>query len=94
MDRFSKIQLASDGATFSGLQHPERCSPFKFSANFPLFLIGEAQARGCSFEDLADGFGQGLGTCGGDWWGIRDSSETATEQMFQRALNFLFPERS
>jgi hypothetical protein len=64
---------------------------WKFSAQLPLFLIGEAWRNGCGMEDLADGFGLGNGTMGGDWSGIRDSSEEAYERMFQRALNFLFP---
>lgn len=59
------------------------------SANFPLFLIKNAWRKGCSFEKEADGFGEGLGTVGGDWSGIRDSSEKATETMLAKALNFL-----
>jgi len=63
---------------------------WNFSADFPRFLIGKAWRRGCSFEDLADGFGEGAGTMGGDWSGIRDSTEGAIELMLERALNFLF----
>lgn len=59
------------------------------SAEFPRFLIHVAWRRGCNFEDLADGFGQGLGTCGGDWSGIRDSSDEAIERMLERAITFL-----
>jgi hypothetical protein len=69
-----------EGTTDSGM---------RFSANFPLLLIGAAWRTGCSFEDLADGFGLGLGTCGGDWSGIRDSSEEATTTMLNRALDHL-----
>lgn len=66
---------------------------FLHGAGLPLFLINEAWGRGCSFEDLADGFGPGRGTCGGDWSGIRDSGEDAQNRMLQRALNFLFPKQ-
>jgi len=57
----------------------------KCSANFPLFLIRAAWNRGCDFEFEADGFGKGEGTCG-DWSGIRDSSDEATEAMLEKAL--------
>ena len=57
-------------------------------ASFTLFLIRSAWFAGCSFEDLADGFGEGLGTMGGDWSGIRDSSEPAIARMTERAINF------
>ena len=59
------------------------------SANFPLFLIKVAWEAGCDFEDLADGFGRGHGTMGGDWSGIRDSSDSATAVMLQRAINYI-----
>jgi len=85
--RFSQISSNPTEGTFSGVNENG-----KFSARTDLFLIGQAWHRGCSFEDLADGFGAGLGTCGGDWSGIRDSSEAATERMFERALNYLFSE--
>lgn len=62
----------------------------KHSANFPLFLIRKAWDSGVDFEDVADGFGPGLGTCGGDWSGIRDSSDEAVAKMLERALNFFF----
>ena len=58
-------------------------------ANFPLFLVKAAWTKGCGMEDLADGFGKGMGTMGGDWSGIRDSSEEATNLMLERALVFL-----
>jgi aryl-alcohol dehydrogenase-like predicted oxidoreductase len=60
------------------------------SAKFPLYLMREAWEKGVDFEDLADGFGPGLGTMGGDWSGIRDSSPAAQEAMLERALNELF----
>jgi len=63
------------------------------SANFPLLVIRRAWEAGCNFEAEADGFGQGLGTMGGDWSGIRDSSEQATAKMFAKALDFGFPKR-
>ena len=61
----------------------------KCTAYWPLFMISAAWHKGCEFEDLADGFGLGNGTMGGDWSGIRDSSREATEKMLERALNFL-----
>ena len=60
-----------------------------FRADWTLFLIHEAWLRGCDFEDLATGFGPGMGTFG-DWSGIRDSSAEAVEKMLVRTLNFLF----
>ena len=63
------------------------------SANFPLLVIRRAWEAGCNFEQEADGFGQGLGTCGGDWSGIRDSSEQAIARMFVKALDYGFPPR-
>lgn len=81
---FTNIRISSEG-TFSGNNGASA-----FSAQFPLFLIREAWEEGVNFEDLADGFGEGLGTMGGDWSGIRDSSHEAIERMFERALNFFF----
>jgi aryl-alcohol dehydrogenase-like predicted oxidoreductase len=60
---------------------------FDYRANFPLTIISAAWRAGVSFEDLADGFGPGMGTAGGDWSGIRDSSREATDKMLERALN-------
>ena len=54
----------------------------------PLTIIRLTWHKGCYFEDLADGYGDGGGT-GGDWSGIRDSSEIAIEKMLERALNFI-----
>jgi hypothetical protein len=34
----------------------------------------------------------GMGTCGGDWSSIRDSSDDARNRMLEKALNFLFAE--
>jgi hypothetical protein len=62
---------------------------YKVTANFHLFLIQAAWYKGCNFEAEADGFGQGLGTMGGDWSGIRDSSVGALEKMLEKALKFL-----
>lgn len=64
-------------------------SGIKCSARFDLFLIKLAWENGCNMEDLADGFGAGLGTCGGDWSGIRDSSDEATLAMAEKALGFI-----
>jgi len=63
----------------------------RFSASPDLMIIREAWDRGCDFEDLADGFGKGNGTQGGDWSGIRDSTPGAIAEMFTKALNHLFP---
>jgi hypothetical protein len=60
-----------------------------FSARADLFVIREAWNRGMNVEDLADGYGLGLGTCGGDWSGIRDSSEEQVAKMRDRAVKFL-----
>lgn len=62
---------------------------YEATANFPLHIIRMAWESGCDFESLADGFGQGLGTCGGDWSGIRDSSVAAIEKMLAVALNHI-----
>ena len=83
--KFSQIKLAK--SSFGGIR-----DGIRFEASWPLFIIGEAWHRGCALEDLADGFGPGAGTMGGDWSGIRDSSEAAIEHMTERALNHLFVE--
>lgn len=59
----------------------------KCSADLSLYLIRQAWERGMYLEDLADGFGRGMGTQGGDWSGVRDSSEKAIARMLERALN-------
>jgi len=61
----------------------------EFSARPDLLIIKLAWNGGCNFEDLADGFGSGLGTMGGDWSGIRDSSPEAINAMLAKALNHL-----
>lgn len=61
-----------------------------FIANPAMLLIREAWHRGLDLEDLADGFGPGVGTHG-DWSAIRDSSPEAINAMLTRALNFHFP---
>jgi len=92
--RFSDVRVNPD-KSFSGREEIGiEGGPVNFDASFPLFLIREAWHRGMNAEDLADGFGEGLGTCDGDWSGIRDSSEKARNLMLERALNFLFPRRS
>jgi len=62
---------------------------YKASAGFPLFIIRMAWDANCDMENLADGYGPGLGTMGGDWSGIRDSSQQAIERMLEKALNFI-----
>ena len=83
MARFENVTLQSPGEF--GYSANER----NFISSFQLFLIREAWDRGADFEDLADGYGPGMGTQG-DWSGIRDSSPEAQEQMLERALNHLF----
>jgi len=83
--RFSGLRLGAMGS-FSADE-----GGCRMSATTELFLIREAWNRGMDVEDLADGFGAGAGTHG-DWSGIRDSSNTAVEKMFERTLNHLFPE--
>ena len=83
--RFSNISIKNNRSGFNGIDNGTN-----FSANFDLFIIREAWDRGVDFEDLADGYGKGLGTMGGDWSGIRDSSNDAINEMLERSLNFLF----
>lgn len=90
-DRFTEIHIRPDGG-FEGLDSKYFSdTPVRFSASLPLFMIREAWSQGVDFEDLADGFGPGMGTMGGDWSGIRDSSGPAKDRMFERALNHFFP---
>jgi hypothetical protein len=81
--RFNEVKLNEDG-TFSF----ENEDGYKCTASFNLFLIKEAWGR-VDYEDLADGFGEGVGTHG-DWSAIRDSSPEAKNKMLERALNALF----
>jgi len=89
--KYTQIKVESDGL-FKGT----RDGDMPFTANFTLFLIQQARDRGCDFEDLADGFGPGMGTLqpdgGSDWSAIRDSTNEACERMLERALNHLFGE--
>lgn len=82
---FQGVEIASEGQF---AYQDVDCN--KHSCQFPLFLIDQAWQRGCDFECLADGFGVGMGTMGGDWSGIRDSSDNAITAMFTRAMNFMF----
>lgn len=75
-------------ATMPSLLRAGETTQFAFGARFDLFLIRNAWNKKCNFEDLADGFGQGLGTRG-DWSAIRDSSPEATLKMTERAINHL-----
>jgi len=83
------LKLTATG--FTGVTNRHGMS-VNFSAGFPLYLIEQAWQRGLDLEQLADGFGPGLGTMGGDWSGIRDSSDEAIERMLEASLNFLFGE--
>lgn len=88
MKSFSQIVITETG--FAGVSNSMGA---RFSASFPLFLIRRAWERGCvDIEKHADGFGAGNGTMGGDWSGIRDSSDQAKNAMLEAALNFLFPD--
>lgn len=83
---FKNIETTETG--FEGEDTKMGC---RFSASFPLFLIRKAWERGCrGIEQHADGFGPGMGTMGGDWSGIRDSSKEAVDKMLEASLNFLF----
>lgn len=90
MPRFRNVTL-DDKGSFAYTTDMGSVKNIPTRAGFPRFLIREAWDKGCSFEDLADGFGKGRGTCGGDWSGIRDSSKEAIDRMLERALNHLFP---
>lgn len=73
------------------LQHGEvtyRRGSLNTQSKLSLWLIREAWGNGCGFEDLADGFGLGLGT-NGDWSAIRDSSPRQQALMLERAMNFV-----
>ncbi|KKN69267.1 hypothetical protein LCGC14_0442620 [marine sediment metagenome] len=89
MTKYEDVTIAVKGDSFMGVRNG-----MLFSANFSLFLISQARDKGCSFEDLADGYGVGMGTLQpngeSDWSGIRDSSEEAVEKMLERSLNHLF----
>lgn len=60
----------------------------QYRADLALLLIREAWDAGVDYEDLADGFGAGVGT-EGDWSAIRDSTPDAKRLMLERALNRL-----
>lgn len=84
------LELKDDGnfvyvdTDWNGFGEEMRCS-----ASPVLFIIRRAWDGGVNFEDLADGYGEGMGTHG-DWSGIRDSSQEAKGRMFERALNHFF----
>lgn len=80
--KYSGIKFVTEG--FKGVSH----GGCNFIAGYPLFFIQMAWNKGMNLEDLADGYGKGMGT-NGDWSGIRDSSDEAIEKMFERAINFL-----
>ena len=61
----------------------------RFSASLDLWIIRRAWDEGLNLEALADGYGPGLGTMGGDWSGIRDSSDEARLKMLGAAMTFL-----
>ena len=84
--KFTKVVIEEDGEF-----HYTSQSGIQTYVCMSLFLISQARDRGCDFEDLADGYGEGAGTHG-DWSGIRDSSEKAVGAMLERSLNFLFEE--
>lgn len=86
MARFTNVQRR--GATGFNCQDKGRDTSWSYES----LIIRTAWDKGCNFEDLADGFGAGLGTQG-DWSAIRDSSDEAATKMIERALNFLFSEK-
>ena len=83
--KYQELEIKADG--YFSYRDGDR--GINCSANFTLHLIQMAWDSGCYMDDLADGFGKGLGTMGGDWSGIRDSSEEATRQMLQRAMQHI-----
>jgi hypothetical protein len=87
MPRFSDITINDDG-TFEGYDS-ETAGGIQFHASFDRFFIRRAWDAGMDFEAEADGFGIGMGTMGGDWSGIRDSSDEAIALMFTKAINAL-----
>ena len=87
-DNYRELEVQTDGH-FTYKDGTRGRSGINCSANFTLHLIQMAWDSGCYFEDLADGFGEGLGTMGGDWSGIRDSSSEATRKMLQRAMQHI-----
>jgi len=86
--RLLKRPGITGSTVFSGYTGPS-AARYKYSARVDLFLIQAAWRLGCDFEDLADGYGEGMGTMGGDWSGIRDSSDEAVAAMFAKAKAFL-----
>tara|TARA_R110002020_G_scaffold395575_1_gene605608 strand:+ start:2766 stop:3038 length:273 start_codon:yes stop_codon:yes gene_type:complete len=83
--RIANLEIGESGKfTYHDTERGIDCS-----ANFPLYLIRRAWDVGMDVEDLADGYGPGCGTMGGDWSGIRDSSNEAKAKMLERTLNFL-----
>ena len=77
-------------AVSSPVPTPTRTNPLtrnRFEGQLDLILIRAAWDAGLDLEDLADGFGLGLGTQG-DWSGIRDSSPAAIRMMLERVLNY------
>ena len=87
MPRYSDIKINENG-TFEGTDS-RIAGGIQFRASFDRFLIRKAWDAGMDFEAEADGFGEGMGTMGGDWSGIRDSSDEAIALMFTKALNRL-----
>ncbi len=82
-----RLDYANQGL-LAGEYTREDGRPVRFTADWRLLLIQSAWYKGCNFEDLADGYGKGMGTHG-DWSGIRDSSEEAILKMTERALSLL-----
>jgi len=78
------IEAGEPTSRFRGMRNG-----FAFSARADLYVIQAAWSAGCDFEALADGFGRGIGTAGGDWSGIRDSSERAIVTMTAKAVRFI-----
>ena len=88
MAKYENVKIGNHGH-FSYVDGDRRFVKIGCPVSFSLVLIRMAWEVGCNFEDLANGFGTGLGTCGGVWSGIRDSNGPATDKMLERALNFI-----
>lgn len=88
-DPYLATALALDPkATFEGTRTFTDGTTCPFRARADLYVIQAAWSAGCDFEDLADGYGAGMGT-NDDWSGIRDSSAPAVAAMYAKAKQFL-----
>lgn len=88
LDRYHAIEIQNSGHLTGKITYPGYRSEYRFSAHFDLLVVRMCWESGMDLEDLADGFGGGMGTRG-DWSAIRDSSPEAMARMTERALNWI-----